>query len=216
MNRTALPTASAISSGPPGADERRQEDDQHDREQVLDREPADRHDAVVALGLARSDRIRPAMAVELMDVNAPRNSASRLDHPSPMPISQPMAIEATTWAVPPTATSLPTRRISWNEMEIPIENIRKMTPRSASELTISMSATRPGVLGPMARPGDDVPDDRGLAKPDRHGAADGRRDQGRRQGDEEIRSLHHAVLPCRSRRTRGYEGLPQPVRRADQ
>ena len=101
---------------------------------------------------ARSERIRPAIAVELMDVNAPRNSASRLDQPSAMPISQPMPIEATTWSVPPTATSLPTRRISWNEMEIPIENMRKMTPRSASELTISMSATSPGVLGPMARP----------------------------------------------------------------
>jgi hypothetical protein len=35
---------------------------------------------------------------------------------------------------------------------MPIENMRKMTPRSASALTSSMSATKPGVRGPMTSP----------------------------------------------------------------
>ena len=100
----------------------------------------------------RSPRIRPAIAVELIDVNAPRKRASRLDQPRAMPIAQPIPIDAATCAVPPIATSGPTRRISWNETWTPIENIRKITPRSASELTIPISATSPGVRGPIAMP----------------------------------------------------------------
>jgi hypothetical protein len=91
--------------------------------------------------------------IELEMANAPpSNSAAWVDQPIASPKAAPSAIVSGICKAPATKAMRRTRTSSLRENSTPRENIRKATPRLASDITRSRSTVNPGVFGPIRTP----------------------------------------------------------------
>ena len=86
------------------------------------------------------------------DTANPSTSPPANPHPRPIPNAIPSSVATKIWPTAPGTATFRTASRSLIEKWIPTPNIRRIPPISASSAAVPVSATIPGVNGPMVTP----------------------------------------------------------------